>query len=311
MALKLVSVIVNCYNSEKYLREAIDSIYNQTYNNYEIILLDNASNDKTEEIAKSYSDLKMKYFRTKNTIPLGAARNEALDHAEGDYIAFLDSDDIWEPDKIEKQIILIEGRKEAAASYTNALYFSESKANEEYRLYSTMQPSGKIFSKLLINYNLCLSTVMIRRSALELLSEVFDDSLEVAEEADLFIRLSLENEFLYLPETLTRYRMHSESVSNTSRHLFSTENRIILEKIRRMDKSVIGPFSDELKIFEATIFYTLAIQNVIQDRRKIARKILKPFIWIHGRSFYLYAISFLPVRHFLLLKNIFGKPYST
>ena len=267
---KLVSVIVNCHNSEKYLREAIDSIFNQIYTNYEIIILDNASTDKTEEIAKSYSDLRMKYFRTKKTIPLGAARNKALDHAEGDYIAFLDSDDIWEPDKIKKQIILIEGRKEAAASYTNALYFSESKANVEYKLYSTMQPSGKIFSELLMNYNLCLSTVMIRRSALELLTDLFDDSLAVAEEADLFIRLSLQNEFLYLPETLTRYRMHSESLSNTSKHLFSTENRIILEKIRRVDKSVIGPFSDELKIFEAKIFYTLAIQNVIQDRRKYA-----------------------------------------
>ena len=311
MALKLVSVIVNCYNSEKYLHEAIDSIYNQTYNNYEIILLDNASNDMTEEIAKSYSGLKMKYFRTEKTIPLGAARNKALDHATGDYIAFLDSDDIWEPDKIEKQISLMEGRKEAAVSYTNALYFSESKVNDEFRLYSTIQPSGKIFPELLVNYNMCLSTAMIRRSVLELLAEVFDGSLAVAEEADLFIRLSLENEFLYLPETLTRYRMHTESLSSTSKHLFSTESGIILKKIRRMGKSVVGPFSNEIKIFEARISYTLALQEMMQDRRKNARNILNPFIWIHSRSFILFAISFFPVKYFFFFKKTFGKPYTT
>ncbi len=101
----LVSVIINCLNGEKFLREAIDSVYAQTYNNWEIILWDNASTDKTAEIGQSY-DSKIKYYKSEKVIPLGDARNKALKQCKGEFIAILDCDDIWAPDKLEKQIPL-------------------------------------------------------------------------------------------------------------------------------------------------------------------------------------------------------------
>ena len=91
----LVSVIINCYNGEKFLSEAIDSIYAQTYTNWEIIFWDNASIDSSAAIAKSYNK-KLKYYKAKLTTTLSHARFEAIKKAEGKYLSFLDCDDLWQ-----------------------------------------------------------------------------------------------------------------------------------------------------------------------------------------------------------------------
>ncbi len=86
-----VSIIMNCLNGEKYLKDSIGSIYSQTYDNWEIIFWDNASTDRSDEIAQSY-DSRLKYFRSDETYSLGKARNLAVSKAKGEYIAFLDVD---------------------------------------------------------------------------------------------------------------------------------------------------------------------------------------------------------------------------
>ena len=96
----LVSVIMNCYNSDSYLKEAIDSIYAQTYSNWEIIFWDNASTDKSSDIAKSY-DNKVKYYKAESTTSLGEARFLAVEKSIGEYLAFLDCDDYWLPEKLK------------------------------------------------------------------------------------------------------------------------------------------------------------------------------------------------------------------
>src|SRR5574337_499452 len=98
-----VSVIMNCLNSSKYLREAIDSVYAQTYKDWEIIFWDNASIDNSAEIAKGY-DSKLRYFRSEETVILGKVRNYAIEKARGEFIAFLDCDDLWLANKLERQI---------------------------------------------------------------------------------------------------------------------------------------------------------------------------------------------------------------
>ena len=105
----LVSVIINCFNGEKYLREALDSIITQTYNNWEIIFWDNQSTDKSAEIFKSFKDSRLKYYcASSHADILYEARNYALKKTNGDFIAFLDVDDWWLPNKLEKQIPLFD-----------------------------------------------------------------------------------------------------------------------------------------------------------------------------------------------------------
>ena len=90
----LVSIVMNCFNGERFLKEAIDSIYNQTYENWEIIFWDNSSSDNSALIAKSY-DQKLKYFRSDKTTLLGVARDMAIKKAHGKFVAFLDTDDLY------------------------------------------------------------------------------------------------------------------------------------------------------------------------------------------------------------------------
>ena len=99
----LVSVIVNCLNGERYLKKSLDSIYKQTYENFEIIFWNNGSTDRSKLIASEY-EYKIRLYSTEETVPLGMARNRALRKAKGSYIAFLDVDDWWAPRKLEKQL---------------------------------------------------------------------------------------------------------------------------------------------------------------------------------------------------------------
>ena len=97
----LISVIINCRNSQKYIKETIDSVINQTYKNFEIIIVNNNSTDNTKNIIFSYSDQRIKYFELNKSISLGAARNISLKESSGEFIAFIDSDDIWDKSKID------------------------------------------------------------------------------------------------------------------------------------------------------------------------------------------------------------------
>ena len=109
---------MNCRNGEEYLREAIDSIYTQDYKNWEIIFWDNASTDNSASIAKCY-DKKLRYFKSDNDLTLGAARNLAMAEARGEYLTFLDCDDIWFPEKLKKQTLLLDTQSGADFIYSN------------------------------------------------------------------------------------------------------------------------------------------------------------------------------------------------
>ena len=100
----LVSVIMNCYNCEKYLVESIDSVINQSYSNWELIFWDNVSVDGTANIVHCYDDARIRYFCGSKTAPLGGARNLALSQVRGEFIAFLDSDDKWMSNKLDLQV---------------------------------------------------------------------------------------------------------------------------------------------------------------------------------------------------------------
>ena len=100
----LVSILMNCYNGETYLRESLNSVINQTYKNWELIFWDNQSKDKSAEIFKNYNDHRFKYFYSKDHTTLYKARNLAIEKAKGDFIAFLDTDDLWDENKLKLQM---------------------------------------------------------------------------------------------------------------------------------------------------------------------------------------------------------------
>ena len=143
---KLVSIIMNCYNSEMYLRQSIDSVYNQSYYNWELIIWDNQSTDSTAQIANSYNDKRIRYFLAEKHTPLGEARNMAIEKSTGEIIAFLDSDDLWLPKKLEKQIILFDNEKVGIA-ICDTIFFNQKGKNKQ--LYRKKKPlMGMVFREL-------------------------------------------------------------------------------------------------------------------------------------------------------------------
>ena len=127
----LVSIIMNCHNSEQYLREAIESVINQTYSNWELIFWDNKSTDESPLIVQSYKDPRINYYSAISYTPLGQARNLAIEKSKGQYIAFLDDDDIWLPEKLQVQIKIMKDQEYdmvACQSYMgNGVYNSTKK----------------------------------------------------------------------------------------------------------------------------------------------------------------------------------------
>ena len=143
-----VSIIMNCHNSETYLKEAINSIYSQTYTDWEIIFWDNNSSDKSSEIAQSYDD-KIRYFRGNKTIPLGEARFLATQKCKGKYLAFLDCDDIWYEDKLKRQLELFRKEGPIGFVYGKANIIKEERISDDVLGYNKHLPEGNIFNELL------------------------------------------------------------------------------------------------------------------------------------------------------------------
>ena len=212
----LVSVIMNCFNGEKYLRDAIDSVISQTYKNWEIIFWDNQSNDKSAKIFKDYKDGRLKYYlATSHTETLYKARNYALKNANGEFIAFLDVDDRWLPEKLEKQISLFDD-PEVGLVYGNVWLFFENK-NKKKILKKGNLPTGKILNDLLNDYVIGSPTYVIRKKSLESLKYYFNDNFHIIGDFDINIRLSAKWKVQCVQSAVALVTRHDKNLSLLNR----------------------------------------------------------------------------------------------
>ncbi|PLX67337.1 MAG: hypothetical protein C0602_10450 [Denitrovibrio sp.] len=216
----LVSVIMNCYNSDKYLREAIDSVIAQTYQNWEIIFWDNQSTDSSAEIVKSYDDKRIHYFYAPNHTPLGEARNLAVKKAAGEWIGILDCDDIWHENKLEVQ--LESASDEIGMIYSRVEFLLEDSGRSSVMGKSIKKtyypkldelPSGDVFDKLLYECFIPLPSVVMRRNLFEKVGGI-DSSLKVAEDYDIFLKIAKISGTLAIDDVLCKYRVHGGNLSH-------------------------------------------------------------------------------------------------
>jgi glycosyltransferase involved in cell wall biosynthesis len=298
----LVSVIMNCYNGQKYLREAIDSVYAQTYKNWEIIFWDNASTDRSAEISKSY-DSKLRYFIGNKTIPLGAVRNKALVQCNGEFIAFLDCDDIWLPEKMEKQISLFNNKK-VGLVFCDTNYFNE-KGVFRGRFEKEKPHRGNVFRKLLIENFLPLVSVVIRRKTLDSLQEWFDVRFNMIEEADLFLRIAFYWEVDYIDEPLAKWRVHRNSWTFTKTELFPIEKQMQIDKYIELYPDFEKKYSREIYLMRASMEYRLAVDYLYLGKRRQAREKVSSYVGARSTYRLLYLLSFLPFPIYRLLRKIY------
>lgn len=219
MSHPLVSVIINCFNGDAYLRQAIDSVLAQTYGKWEIVFWDNQSTDSSAAIIKSYDDPRITYHYAPVHTFLYDARNRAIAKARGELLAFLDVDDWWLPEKLARQVVLFQD-PDVALACSNYRVRNERK-RMECVAFNRPQPSGYVLDNLLRNYTVALLTLMLRRSALPTGELPFDPRYHMIGDFDRVVRLAARWKLARVDDPLAVYRIHdsNESVRRAERQI--------------------------------------------------------------------------------------------
>jgi glycosyltransferase involved in cell wall biosynthesis len=206
----LISIIMNCYNGDKYLKKSINSILQQSYNNWELIFWDNQSTDKSKKILLSYKDKRVKYFKSNSFLNLYHARNLAISEAKGKYICFLDTDDWWIKKKLQIQVDLINKNKKINFIFSNLYIFDQIKKTNKLYINNDI-PNGKITQLLLDEYKIGMSTILMSKKLFK--KRKFNNSFNIIGDFDFFISLSINEIFFYIKEPLAFYREHNDNYS--------------------------------------------------------------------------------------------------
>ena len=222
-----VSVIIPAYNSAKFIREAIESVYSQTYKNLEIIIIDDGSTDDTKKIAQNYNE-RIKYFYQKNMGP-ASARNSGIKKSTGDYIAFLDADDIWEKTKIEKQLSILKKYPKYKFVYCDANFVNSNKITIPNYPRRVEILKGDILLPFINTYFLLLPTIILDSKCISKIG-YFNNNLKVGEDFDFILRLTKNYKGYGIGEKLYIRRVHENSLSRQDYKLDSQNDIYILKK---------------------------------------------------------------------------------
>lgn len=224
----LVSVIINCYNGENFVSEAIDSVINQTYTNWELIFWDNQSTDGTAEKVKSYNDNRIKYYYAPTHSSLGEARNYALEQAKGEYIGFLDVDDKWSPPLLIEFISAFNNNPNAILVYSN--YYCKEKGNK-WLAHKKGRTGVVDLKKIIKGYNIAMSAAIFDSKVIKKEAVNFNNEFSLIEDYDFFLKLSLFGDVVYLADSLMEYLYHENNLSHSLK--WSEEFNQLLEYINK------------------------------------------------------------------------------
>lgn len=300
----LVSVIINCFNGEKYICEAIDSVLSQTYKNWEIIFWDNQSTDRSAEIFQDYDDDRFKYYYSDKFTPLGLARNLAINKSKGELIGFLDADDIWLSDKLEMQVPVFNDEK-VGICICDSYFFNETGIIKQ--IYKKKKPpTGMVFKELLGRYFISLETAMIRRSSLDSLDEWFDSRFNMIEEYDLFVRIGYKWDLEYVDKVLAKWRVHKDSMTWSYSKDFSFERKLMLDKLEKLIPEFSINFQKEIYLVNRICDFENARASWSEKNNKKARELLRPYAYSGLKWFIVYIMAYFPYIYFKKLWKLLG-----
>lgn len=207
----IVSVVIPAYNAEKTILDTIESVQKQSFSDFEVIVINDGSTDKTLDLVNAIDDSRIKVFSYENG-GLSVARNRGISHAQGEFITFLDADDLWTVDKLELQVKALNENPKAGVAYSWTLIIKEN----SQQLYPGVSASfeGNVHRHLLIgNFIASGSNVMMRRQVVEQVGE-FDPSLKSSEDWDYWLRVAPKFSFVVVPKPQILYRQSSRTMSS-------------------------------------------------------------------------------------------------
>ena len=236
-----VSVIIPTYNREDFISETIQSVLEQTYKDFEVIVVDDGSTDNTQKKLEVFGN-KIQVIEQKNS-ERAIARNKGIKNAKGDYIAFVDSDDIWLKDKLKRQVEFLDNNKEFILVYNPSFRINEKGQKIKAAQRQLKGYSGNVFEKLLFRNFIVSATPLIKRAIFEKTTG-FETNYIPYEDWEFWIRFSLLGNFYFINEPLTFYRIHknqsvklvnAEKIEKVTSELLENSFRLkhISHKIKR------------------------------------------------------------------------------
>jgi glycosyltransferase involved in cell wall biosynthesis len=298
-----VSIIMPVLNGERYLGEAIDSILAQTYRHYELVAVDDGSTDRTPELLRQYGDrLQLRYVRHPVRQGIAASVNDGIRHSTGQYIAFLDHDDLWFPRFLETQVSYLEGHPDVGMVHSDFQTInSRGDVIEESvaRCRNRKRPSGHVFRELLMDSFIAANSAVIRKECFDRLGG-FDESI-VWGDYHMWLRIARHYKIDYIPEVLTKYRQHS--TQNTRDFDVQSADRkpvavVAIEKILEAYPEVREELGEKTlrrrmaNIYSGIGYYWLW-KGIPRPARLYLRKAIR--LWPTNRRFYIsYGLSLLP-----------------
>ena len=236
-----VSIIMNVRNGASFLREGLDSVMVQTFQDWEVILWDDRSTDDSSRIVAEYQDPRIRYFLSSEDTPLGEARNSAIRQAKGQWLAFLDQDDVWLIGKLQQQMALADDH--TGIIYGRAIQFYPTGEQRDYDYAHEFQPlpEGDIFSQLFTDACfIAMSSAVLRRSAVEEVGPV-PETIQSVPDYYLYVAVARRYPARAVQEAVCRYRMHAGSMSQSKRHRLYEEPLLIVNQwAEQLDPRIVA-----------------------------------------------------------------------
>lgn len=222
-----ISVVVPAYNAMTYLPETLENVLQQTWQDFEVIVVNDGSSDETPQWVAQLTDPRVKLISQENQ-GLSGARNTGITHAQGEYVAFLDADDLWEPSKLQKQLQVVEKNPNIGLVYTWVVLI-DSQGRKTGRTFQD-QAQGQVWTTLIQeNIVRCGSVALVRRECFETCG-LFDKNLRsFVEDWDMWLRIASKYQFAVVPEGLVYYRQHANSASRNWESM-EISYKIVIEK---------------------------------------------------------------------------------
>lgn len=225
-----VSVIVCTYNRASFIPQAIDSIIGQSYTNLEIIIIDDASDDNTEEIINRYinNHSNIYYYRNENNLGIANSRNKAISLAKGEYIAPLDSDDFWmDRDKLKKQVEFLDANPDYALLGGGIMHVDANSRPVKKVLFPVYD---SLIRNIILQFNPFAQSTLLFRKDVVLECGGYSTEYKVCDDYDLWMKIGLKYKFTNIPQVLAGYRVHGGNITHTKRLTTAKE---ILEIVKK------------------------------------------------------------------------------
>lgn len=294
-----ISVVIPTYNRKQLITRSIDSVLNQTFQDFELIIVDDCSTDGTGELIASYQDPRIVYIRNNHNLGAGGSRNAGAAIAGGEYIAFQDSDDEWLPDKLEKQMAMITTKAEYSGKKVGMVYCEHwNHVNGESVIFPWASipeenKSGDIFSYLLYSPLISTQTMLVKRSVWQQVGG-FSTKINSLEDWEFSIRVAREHAILLAKEPLVKIYATAEGVNHNQENRFQSEF-YILQKYQEYYST-----AEALR----TKFLGIVKRNVRQENKLIYRdSVLNYLNWLLQNEKYQEAVTVLNIPETIFLND--------